>query len=62
MSMYPYIQEAVDKGECLLEWDHSKGEAPAPLIKQKYGAERRKAKILNFSLAYRLNFDANQTI
>lgn len=51
MSMYDYIKEDVEKGGCLLEWDFSKGEAPAPLLKHKYASERRKAKVLNFSLA-----------
>jgi DNA polymerase-1 len=36
----------------LLEWDKSKGEAPVPLLKDKYAAERRKAKTMNFSIAY----------
>lgn len=52
LSMYDYIKEDVAKGTCLLEWDSSKGEPPAPLLKHKYASERRQAKILNFSLAY----------
>jgi DNA polymerase-1 len=36
----------------LLEWDKSKGEAPAPLLKVKYASERKKAKTVNFSIAY----------
>lgn len=36
----------------MLEWDKSKGDAPAPLVKDKYAGERRKAKVLNFSIAY----------
>lgn len=37
----------------LLEWDKKKdGEPPQPLLKDRYGAERRKAKTLNFSIAY----------
>ena len=36
----------------LLEWDKKNGEAPAPLLKDKFGSERRKAKTLNFSIAY----------
>ena len=39
MSMYDYIKEDVEKG------------GPAPLLKHKYASERRKAKVLNFSLA-----------
>jgi len=38
--------------QVLLEWDKSKGEAPAPMVKDKYASERRKAKTLNFSIAY----------
>jgi DNA polymerase I len=53
MDMFPYVREAVESGECLLEWDYSGGEQPPkPLLKDKYGAERRKAKTLNFSIAY----------
>lgn len=54
MSMYDYIKKDVEEGGCLLEWDSSKGEPPAPLLKHKYGSERRKAKIMNFSLAFRM--------
>lgn len=45
--MYDYIQEAIDKGECLLEWDgaHEDGPPPAPLLKDKFASERRKAKV-----------------
>lgn len=50
--MYPQIKKEVDEGKVLLEWDKSKGAAPVPLIKDKYAAERRKAKTMNFSLAY----------
>lgn len=52
MGMYDYVAEAVRKGETLLEWDNSKGEAPAPLLKDKFATERKNAKILNFSIAY----------
>ena len=39
--------------QVLLEWNHAaNGEAPAPMLKDKFGAERRKAKTLNFSIAY----------
>ncbi len=38
--------------ECCLEWDYSKGEPDKPLLKDKFASERRKAKILNFSIAY----------
>jgi DNA polymerase-1 len=52
--MYDHIKEAIDKGECLLEWDGGPGHepAPAPLLKDKFASERRKAKVLNFSIAY----------
>jgi DNA polymerase-1 len=52
MGMYPYIKKAVDDGDVLLEWDYSKGQPTVPLVKDTYGSERRKAKTLNFSIAY----------
>jgi DNA polymerase-1 len=53
VGMYDYIREDIEKGNVLLEWDYSKGEKPpVPLVKDKYGSERRKAKTLNFSIAY----------
>lgn len=53
MDMFPYVKEAVEDGECLLEWDYSKGDQPPkPLLKDKFASERRKAKTLNFSIAY----------
>ena len=52
LSMYPEIQEAIDKGECLLEWDYSKGKPTVPLIKDKFSGLRKKAKTMNFSIAY----------
>ena len=53
MGMYEHIQDAVDKGQCLLEWDGSDGrQADVPLLKDLFAAERRKAKVLNFSIAY----------
>lgn len=36
----------------LLEWDKNKGKAPVPLLKEKYNALRKKAKTMNFSIAY----------
>jgi DNA polymerase-1 len=36
----------------LLEWDSSKGKPPVPLLKEKYANERKKAKTMNFSIAY----------
>ena len=35
-----------------MEWDKAKGEAPVPLLKEKYAAERKQAKTVNFSIAY----------
>eukprot|EP01091_Cochliopodium_minus_P012877 TRINITY_DN4009_c0_g1_i1.p1 TRINITY_DN4009_c0_g1~~TRINITY_DN4009_c0_g1_i1.p1 ORF type:complete len:1086 (-),score=342.32 TRINITY_DN4009_c0_g1_i1:57-3314(-) len=52
IGMYPYVSEAVKNGDVLLEWDNSKGVAPKPLLKDIYGTERRRAKTLNFSIAY----------
>jgi DNA polymerase-1 len=52
MGMFDHVKEAVDSGECLLEWDYSKGDPPAPLLKDMFGSERRRAKTLNFSIAY----------
>ncbi|KAM9986691.1 hypothetical protein ACTFIY_011098 [Dictyostelium cf. discoideum] len=51
MGMYPHVKEAIDRGEVLLEWD-GEGEPPKPLLKNVYASERRKAKTLNFSIAY----------
>jgi DNA polymerase-1 len=50
--MFNEIQDAINKGECLLEWDHSKGKPPAPLLKDKFSGLRKKAKTMNFSIAY----------
>ena len=37
----------------MLEWDGKDGAAsPVPLLKDMFGGERRKAKVLNFSIAY----------
>ena len=52
MGMYPHIREAVDSGKVVLEWDYSKGQPNVPLVKDQFASERRKAKILNFSIAY----------
>lgn len=50
--MFDYIKKDLEEGGVLLEWDHSKGKAPAPLLKEKYAPERKKAKTMNFSIAY----------
>ena len=52
LGMFKYIQDAVENGECLLEWDYADGEPPKPMLKDQYASERRKAKTLNFSIAY----------
>eukprot|EP01108_Squamamoeba_japonica_P004660 TRINITY_DN367_c0_g1_i1.p1 TRINITY_DN367_c0_g1~~TRINITY_DN367_c0_g1_i1.p1 ORF type:complete len:277 (-),score=49.14 TRINITY_DN367_c0_g1_i1:130-960(-) len=53
LGMYDEIKEAIAKGDCLLEWDSgANGAPPAPLLKDKFGQERRRAKTLNFSIAY----------
>ena len=52
LTMFDYIQKDVDEGKVLLEWDSSQGKAPVPLLKEKYAAERKKAKTMNFSIAY----------
>lgn len=50
--MFTEIQEAIDKGQCLLEWDSSKGKPPVPLLKDMFSSLRKKAKTMNFSIAY----------
>lgn len=50
--MYKYIRDEIDKGEVLLEWDYSKGAPTKPLVKDKYASDRKKAKGMNFSIAY----------
>ena len=53
IGMYEHVREAVERKEVLLEWDYSKGAKPdRPLLKDEFGNERRKAKTLNFSIAY----------
>ncbi|XP_028216507.1 DNA polymerase I A, chloroplastic/mitochondrial-like [Glycine soja] len=54
MNMYPHIREALEKKEVLLEWHPQPGEdkPPVPLLKDAFASERRKAKMLNFSIAY----------
>jgi DNA polymerase I len=53
MGMYPYVRAAVDSGEVALEeGEGAPGAAPRALLKDRFKEERRKAKILNFSIAY----------
>ena len=50
--MYPNVKKEIDAGNVLLEWDYSQGKPPVPLLKEKFASERRRAKTLNFSIAY----------
>mmetsp|Transcript_15877 Transcript_15877/g.43921 ORF Transcript_15877/g.43921 Transcript_15877/m.43921 type:complete len:1174 (+) Transcript_15877:74-3595(+) len=52
LDMFDHVKQKVDEGEVLLEWDYSKGDPPKPLLKDEFASERRKAKTLNFSIAY----------
>lgn len=54
MNMYPYIRQAINEKQVLLEWHPQPGEdkPPVPLLKDAFASERRKAKMLNFSIAY----------
>ncbi|KAJ8754686.1 hypothetical protein K2173_010777 [Erythroxylum novogranatense] len=54
MNMYPHIHDAITRKEVLLEWYPQSGEdkPPVPLLKDAFASERRKAKMLNFSIAY----------
>lgn len=52
LTMFDHVREAVDKGDCLLERDDNAGDDCPPLLKDMFSAERRKAKTLNFSIAY----------
>mmetsp|Transcript_20912 Transcript_20912/g.58155 ORF Transcript_20912/g.58155 Transcript_20912/m.58155 type:complete len:322 (-) Transcript_20912:389-1354(-) len=52
MDMFDYVKQKLDDGEVLLEWDYANGDPPKPLLKDMYASERRKAKTLNFSIAY----------
>eukprot|EP00536_Pseudo-nitzschia_multiseries_P000650 jgi/Psemu1/249814/estExt_Genewise1Plus.C_80101 len=52
LDMFDHVKQKVDDGEVLLEWDYTKGDPPKPLLKDEFASERRKAKTLNFSIAY----------
>lgn len=53
LTMFDNVKEAVDKGDCLLERDGNRPELQnVPLLKEMFSVERRKAKTLNFSIAY----------
>lgn len=51
VAMFPYISEEVASGLLRVEEGDGRDER-LPLVKDKYGSERRKAKMLNFSIAY----------
>ena len=56
LGMYSNIKDAIEKGEAVLEYgeqDAAKDEKERPaLVKDVFASERRKAKVLNFSIAY----------
>ncbi|XP_078162399.1 DNA polymerase I A, chloroplastic-like [Carex rostrata] len=54
MNMYDHIRKAVEEERVILEWHPQPGQEkpPVPLLKDAFGSERRKAKMLNFSIAY----------
>jgi len=49
--MFDHISEAINKEEAILEWE-GEGEPTAPIVKDMFADERKKAKVLNFSIAY----------
>lgn len=51
LGMYDHIKAAIEQERCLLEWE-GEGSPPLPLLKDLFASERRKAKVLNFSIAY----------
>jgi DNA polymerase-1 len=52
MGMFDYIKKKVDDGDVYFEWDYSNGKPDKPMLKDEFASERRKAKTLNFSIAY----------
>ena len=55
LGMYDHVRAAVDSGAVLLEWDGGadrRQPPPRPLLKDAFSLERRRAKVLNFSIAY----------
>lgn len=53
LGMYEHVADAVKRGDCLLEWNDEDGPTPTvPLLKDMFAMERRRAKTLNFSIAY----------
>jgi DNA polymerase-1 len=53
-NMFPHVKDELDAGTLLLEKDTSGDESKSalPLLKDKYANERKKAKTMNFSIAY----------
>jgi hypothetical protein len=49
LTIYDCISPSAER--CLLEWE-GEGAPPLPLLKDLFASERRKAKVLNFSIAY----------
>lgn len=54
MTMFDHVAHAVESGECLVERTgfENENQELLPLVKEKFVSERRKAKTLNFSIAY----------
>lgn len=55
ITMFDHVKASVQNGECLLERNEEGDEGNAksrPLLKDMFSTERRKAKTLNFSIAY----------
>ncbi|XP_042394575.1 DNA polymerase I A, chloroplastic-like isoform X3 [Zingiber officinale] len=53
-NIYAHVRDAVEEKKVLLEWHPQlqKYEPPVPLLKDVFAAERKRAKLLNFSIAY----------
>ena len=53
LGMFSHVRDALEAGEVVLDKADLTGPGDdRPLVKDKYGSERRKAKTLNFSIAY----------
>ncbi|EGR28819.1 mitochondrial DNA polymerase a, putative [Ichthyophthirius multifiliis] len=52
VTLFPYISTEVQQGKILIDQDQDLNNSNIPLLKDKYGSERKKAKILNFSIIY----------
>ena len=51
-NMFPEIRKELDSKKILLEKSNSQDGKDIPLLKDKYASERKKAKTMNFSIAY----------